>query len=58
MEISQQEESDWSHTEPHKFFTLLDQPAIQMILNNYQTVKQVQNYNRKKLTQFPGTFPL
>lgn len=58
METSQQEELDRSHTEPHKVFLLLDQPAIHMNANNQQAGNQVQNNNRKKLSQIQDIYLL
>lgn len=58
METFQQEELENVHTEPHRVLLLLGQPAIQMISNNQQAGNQVQNKNRKKLTQMQDTYPL
>lgn len=58
METFQEEELDRSHTEPHRVFSLLGRPAIQMIANYQQARNQVQNNNRKKLTQMQDTYPL
>lgn len=58
METFQEEELDRSHTEPYRVFLLLGQPAIQMIAKYQQARNQVQNNNRKKLTQMQDTYPL